>query len=231
LEESEAHPTSIWPDLLGGAGLGLLLGTLVGLSSSPVVGVVVGALASVLAVFLGLDLSTGSVMGALRINGPRIGALGLATVVGVGIGLWVRVNNPFLPDPLAQLQRWQAALPEDPTLAKQMMLFERTGIVPSRFQYGNAPPGEDVTVAMEEGAAIRTAVLFSTLSEFDACTQLDPASYRTADAVLARYSRPGAPDYLPKFAASITALPEADRNDALATAHQLLCIMQGVEVE
>jgi hypothetical protein len=227
--ESTERPPEVWPDLFGGAGMGLLLGTLVGLSSSPVVGVVVGALASVLAVFLGLDVTTGSAMGALRINGARIGALGVATVVGLGLGLYVRVNNPFLPEPEAQLQRWQAALPEDPTLAKQMTVFERTGIVPSRFQYGTEMPGEEITVAMQEGAPTRTAALFSTLSEFDACQQLDPSKYRTLDAVLARYSRPGAPDYLPRVAASIAGLPEGDRETALATAHDVLCIMQSEE--
>jgi hypothetical protein len=106
MEVRADSPPSILPDLFGGAGMGLLLGTLVGLSSSPVVGIVVGALASVLAVFLGLDVSTGSVIGALRINGVRIGALGVATVIGLGLGLYVRVNNPFLPDPEVQLQRW-----------------------------------------------------------------------------------------------------------------------------
>jgi hypothetical protein len=209
--------------------MGLLLGTLVGLSSSPVVGVVVGALASVLAIFLGLDATAGSALGALRVNGPRIGALGAATVVGLGLGLWVRVTNPFLPDPAAQLARWQAALPDDPTLAKQMMVLERTGVAPSRFQYGDEPPSEDVEVAAQEGAAARQAVLFSTLGDFNACSRLDPARFATPADVLPAYARRGAPAGLPEFAELIAALPEADLAVAVATAHELLCALQRAE--
>jgi hypothetical protein len=229
-EATEPPPAATpWSDVLGGAGMGLLLGTLVGLSSSPVVGVVVGALASVLAIFLGLDATAGSALGALRVNGPRIGALGAATVVGLGLGLWVRVTNPFLPDPAAQLARWQAALPDDPTLAKQMMVLERTGVAPSRFQYGDEPPSEDVEVAAQEGAAARQAVLFSTLGDFNACSRLDPARFATPADVLPAYARRGAPAGLPEFAELIAALPEADLAVAVATAHELLCALQRAE--
>jgi hypothetical protein len=229
MEEHTERAPRIWPDIVGGAGMGLLLGTLVGLSSSPVVGVVVGALASILAVFLGLDVRTGSAIGALRINGARIGALGVATVVGLGLGLSVRVNNPFLPDPVSHLQRWQQALPGDPTLAKQLMVFERTGIVPSRFQYGQELPGNDVTVALQEGAATRTAVLFSALAEFDVCTRLDPGKLESPQAVLAVYSRRGAPGFLPQVAERIARMPEAEQEVAVALVHDVLCLMQRAE--
>jgi hypothetical protein len=41
--------------VIAGAGIGLLVGTLVGLSLSPVVGVVLGGLTALLAAFLGLS--------------------------------------------------------------------------------------------------------------------------------------------------------------------------------
>ncbi len=225
-EEKAERPSGIVSDLFAGAGMGLLLGVLVGLSSSPVVGVVVGALASVLAVFLGLDAASGTLGGAFRVNGARIGSLGVATVIGLGIGLYARVNNPFASPPAAQLERWADALPEDPTLAKQMMVFERTGIAPSRFQYGDAPAAGDIDVAPQEGAATRQAVLFSTLGEFDACRRLDPSRFATTKDVLAAYMRQGAPGALPIFAERIAAYPTADRAVAVTLAHELLCILQ-----
>ncbi|HQY10435.1 MAG TPA: hypothetical protein PK797_17170, partial [Burkholderiaceae bacterium] len=48
-----APRNSVLGDVLSGAGLGLLLGVVVGLATSPVVAIVVGALVSLLAVFLG----------------------------------------------------------------------------------------------------------------------------------------------------------------------------------
>ena len=207
--------------------MGLLIGTLVAMSASPVVAVVVGSLASLLAVFLGLDAGSGTAMGAFRINGARIGSLGVATVVGLCIGLYIRLNNPFIDSPTEQLARWTVAFPEDPTLAKQLMIFERTGIAPSSFQFGADLPGGEVTVSAEANStAMRQAVLFSTLSDYDACARLDPARYRTPAAALAAYSLPGAPETLPQIAADIASLPETDQPAALVAARDVLCILQ-----
>lgn len=68
---------------VGGAGLGLVTGTLVGLSSSPVVATVVGALSAALGAFLGLRspeaVSTGSDI--------RLGAFGICCVASIFLGL------------------------------------------------------------------------------------------------------------------------------------------------
>lgn len=231
MSEAGQPQLSLRSDIIGGAGLGLLIGVLVGLSSSPVVGVVVGALASILAVFLGLDVGASSIVGRLGINGPRIGALGLATVIGLGVGLYVRVNNPFLPEPQAQLARWQAALPDDPTLAKQLMVLERTGIEPSHFHYGAAPPAQDIKVAAQATPGTQSAVLFSTLSQFDVCTRINPTRYAASEDLLAAYSRSGAPPVLPKIAASIANLPNSEQATALAVSHEVLCLLQQEEAE
>jgi hypothetical protein len=122
-------------------------------------------------------------------------------------------------------------LPDDPTLAKQMTVFERTGIVPSQFHYGNEPPAGEVTVAMQEGPATRTAVLFSTLGEFDVCTRLDPSRLASTGAVLAVYSRRRAPAFLPQVAERIAALPEAEQAVAVAVVHEVLCLMQREEAK
>ncbi len=229
VDEDSGRPTSVRSDIASGAGIGLLLGVLVGLSSSPVVGIVAGALASILAVFLGLDPKAKSFTGALRINGTRIFSLGLTTVVGIGCGLYVRINNPIADSPVAQLERWSAALPNDPTLAKQLMVFERTGIEPSRFHFGTEVAPADIDVKASKGAATRQAVLFSTLSKFDVCTRLNPDRFTTDADLLETYSRDGAPDILPQIATSIELLPEHEQKVALAIAHDVLCLAQREE--
>ena len=87
---------------------------------------VVGALVSLLAVFLGLESrgeSKLAIVAKVQINGLRIGTFGLAAVAGVLLGQWVRVNNPIAQPPQQQLARWQQAFPDNPVLAAQLMGF------------------------------------------------------------------------------------------------------------
>ena len=95
--------------LFAGVGLGLLVGVLVGLSSSPVVSVVVGALASGMVTLLGFvrspkdgeaPLSDGSVV--------RLGGFGVACAAAVLFGLFIRTHNwlsPSIADQVAEVQR------------------------------------------------------------------------------------------------------------------------------
>jgi hypothetical protein len=229
MDDDSTRGSSLGSDVLAGAGLGLMLGTLMGLSQSEVVGTVVAALAAVLAVFLGLDITTGSLLGALRVNGARIGSLGLATVIGVGLGLYIRVNDPFLPTPTEHLARWQAALPEDPTLAKQMMMWERMGDRPAAFQFGDAPPASEVAFEVAEGPQTRRTVLFSTFGDYDVCNDLNPDRLRDPEDQLAAYGRLGVPPVLPKIAAVITALPADERPAALRMSYETLCLIKKEE--
>ncbi len=210
-------------DVFSGVGIGLLLGTVLGLSTTPVVALVVGALTSILAVFLGLDGKENSRLPS--VSSVRIGAFGLATVAGLGLGLHLRINNPIAIAPSVAMERWIEAFPDNPTLARQMMIYERTAIVPGALQFEAEAPG--TAVALDAAAAsVRQAVLFSSLSEFDACTRLDPERFATADDVIAAYSRPGAPDTVKALAADLAALPDGDKPTAVIVAHSLLCTLQ-----
>jgi hypothetical protein len=229
MDEDGARRSTTVSDVLAGAGLGLMLGTLMGLSQSEVVGTVIAALAAVLAVFLGLDITTGSLLGALRINGARIGSLGLATVIGVGLGLYVRVNDPFLPTPTVQLDRWRAALPDDPTLAKQMMMWERMGDRPATFQFGTAPPVAEVVFEAGANPQTRRGVLFSTFGDYDVCVGLDPDQVGDTEAQLAAYRLMGVPPVLPKIAAKIAALPAGEQAAALRVSYEVLCAIRTEE--
>ena len=209
-------------DIFAGAGLGLLLGVVVGLSASPVVGMVVGALTSVLAVFLGLSGEGSETSRLPRVNGLRIGAFGLA---GLGVGLHVRVNNSLAQAPSQQLSRWQAAFPDDPLLVKQMVIFERTGLAPTSLALG--PDGAAVAVeAQKTLVAIKSSVLFSTLSDFDVCTRLNPDRYADVQGLLAVYKRPSSPQMLAAVAQKIEALPPDDWVAATTAAHVVLCQVQ-----
>ena len=214
-------------DIFAGAGMGLLLGTVVGLTTTPVVAGIVGALTSLLAVFLGLDGSGSAEGRAIRINALRIGSLGLAAVAGFGLGLYIRINNPLAEPPGVQMARWSEAFPDDPTLAKQMMVFERTGIEPGALIFGKDAPAEPVAATVNATvAAAKSSILYSTLSEFDACHRLNPERLNNTEQTLANYARANAPDSLPKIKVSIEALPPGEQAAALAVAHDILCILQ-----
>ena len=120
----------------------------------------------------------------------RIGSFGLATVLGLFFGLYVRINNPLAQSPAEQLEKWHAVFPvtvsdgkpeteanhadspeqagDNRILARQMMIYERTGLVPSKLRFrqgsssgkGKKDPETDssgkVTVAESKYAGTRT---------------------------------------------------------------------------
>jgi hypothetical protein len=215
-------------DLASGLGIGLLLGLVLGLSTTPVVAVVVGALTSLLAALLGLaggqtaDASQPSLSSRLQINGLRIGSLGLAAVAGVFIGLYVRINNPLAESPKAQLARWEAAFPDNPTLAQQMMIYERHRLVPGTMKLG---PDFGTTVTAAAGPDTRSAVLFSQLQGKALCRDLAPVAYgNDVTKQLRAWGDQGPP--LSKLAQSVGTLPAEQQAPALAGAHALLCDLE-----
>lgn len=223
-----AHPPSgarggIAVDVAAGLGLGLLLGVVVGLSTTPVVAIVVGALTSLLAAFLGLEGAEGSRLGGLRFNLVRIASLGVFAVLGVLFGLWVRINNPLAEAPEAQLARWQRTFPDNPVLAAQMMISERTGLAPATLQFD--PRGDGVGVAPSPGAVARGAGLFSTVASRDLCRELDPARFDNDPAKVLQAYDVIAP--LAGAASQVRALPDdAQRRAALAGSHAVLCALK-----
>lgn len=215
-------------DVLSGAGLGLLLGIVVGLASSPVVAIVVGGLTSLLAVFLGLESGGDSKVASLakvQLNGVRIGSFGLAAALGVIFGLYIRISNPFVDPPTQHLARWQAAFPDNPALARQMMIFERTGITPSTLNFDKGP---GVAVKLERTAA-HQAVLFGSLQGKDLCRELAPTRFGDdVKKTLQAYDDQGEP--LATVAAKVRDLPDEHKRSSLVAVHAFICKLEKEEL-
>ncbi len=218
-----APRSGVLGDVLSGTGLGLLLGLVLGLATSPVVAIVVGALVSLLAVFLGLESrgeSKLAIVAKVQINGVRIGTFGLAAVAGVLLGQWVRVNNPIAQPPQQQLARWQQAFPDNPVLAAQLMVHERTGLTPAALQFDKAAVATPVSAASDAGA-LRPG-LMATAVKASLCADLAPRRFggRVASTLEAWVDEKGPYRVV---AERIARLPDAQQASALEAAHLLVC--------
>jgi hypothetical protein len=221
-----APRASLAGDLMSGAALGLLLGVVVGLANSPVVGALVGGLVSLLAVFLGLE-SRGdaklAILAKVQVNGPRIGAFGLAAVAGVALGQFLRINNPLAEAPKAHLARWNDAFPDNPALAAQMMLKERLNITPATLQYGKDVAA--VAVFAASGPMPITPGLYGGGSRKALCNDLAPEQFNgNARNALQRYALEGGA--YKEAAETLGALPAEQQWPALAGAHAMLCALE-----
>ena len=112
--------------IFGGAGLGILIGLLIGMSTSGTVGLIIGSLASVLLVLLGFKEK-----GDSNIQTLRVGSFGLFCALAVLAGLILRVNNSFTPTIKSEVERWTADSLFSLKEAKTYFLYERFGFVPS----------------------------------------------------------------------------------------------------
>lgn len=80
--------------LFSGAGIGLMVGILLGLANSPMVGILAGAVGAGLAAVLGLNDSHFTTA-----KGLRIGAFGIAVAVAAPAGLYARNHRLLHPTP------------------------------------------------------------------------------------------------------------------------------------
>ena len=112
--------------IFGGAGLGILIGLLIGMSTSGTVGLVIGSLASVLLVLLGFREKGDSNLQTLR-----VGSFGLFCSLAILTGLFFRVNNSFTPTVKSEIEMWTTDSLFSLNEAKTFVLYERFGFVPS----------------------------------------------------------------------------------------------------
>jgi len=103
-DEQNIAPRSSIGDLLfslySAAGVGLMVGMLLGLSISPIVASFVGAVGAGLAVLLGLNENH-----LTRAKSIRIGTFGFVTILGALIGIYLRTHNLLSPSLEEEKQR------------------------------------------------------------------------------------------------------------------------------
>ena len=130
--------------ILAGIGMGLLVGVIMGLSVSEVVKVILGALSVLLAAFLGFDKRDFSGMdketyqkdkNEALITSLRAGFFGLAVVVGIFLGMWVRTNGVMTVPIKDSVQEWIDA-GYDSTTALKYVAYERLAINPTTGETG-----------------------------------------------------------------------------------------------
>jgi hypothetical protein len=141
--------------LVSGGGLGLLVGFLLGLSVSQVVGGVVAALAALLGGFLGLSGTQ------TADRSWRIGAFGLSCVAGVALGLTVRAGGLLSPSIARDIGAWTAA-GYSPEQARDLVAYQRLGVKPAGMVASAPPPS---------GAAIQST-LFAEQTRQSMCDKL-----------------------------------------------------------
>ena len=183
------------PEIVAGSGLGLLVGVLLSLSVSPVVGGVISALTVLLGAFFGLTPSTGPG------RAWRIGSFGLACTIGVVAGLALRTGNQFASSLEKQSAEWQrAGATKEQALA--FLAYERLGIRPRGAELGEAPKptarqavlfagSTDVCgrIGGVDGTAAQLEILKEAKSPFDAIAAAAEAVPGQTGAVLAAAMR------------------------------------------
>lgn len=97
-------------NFLAGACLGMAIGWFAGLAANPVVGSVIGMLASIALAFISLRSAPD------RATLSRIAGFGLGCVVAATIGVYCRANNVFGLTPHRAFKQWTAIHVDEPAL-------------------------------------------------------------------------------------------------------------------
>ncbi|MCG7550378.1 hypothetical protein [Pseudoalteromonas sp. Of7M-16] len=124
--------------VFGGAGIGLLFGVVMGTSVTPTVTILLGALTTILAAILGLnDRHFNDAKAA------RIGAFGIACVIGAYLGIYVRSHNLLAPS-LVELKAQYVAAGYTEQQALQLLTLKEFGM-----QLDNAYVDDEMPIKSE----------------------------------------------------------------------------------
>ncbi|NYF53942.1 hypothetical protein [Tunturiibacter gelidoferens] len=111
-------------EIFAGVGLGAAVGILVGMSTAPVVAIVVSSLVALVATFFGLSSQTTEGTKVLR-----IASFGLACPMAVFIGLGARSHGWLTPSIQHQIADWTNA-GYSPAEARSFVAFRELGLIP-----------------------------------------------------------------------------------------------------
>lgn len=213
--------------VFSGLGIGLWLGLLVGLSASPVVAVLVGALASLLSALVLPGFGSGKEGGGKAPDGPaalarergaalRSGTLGLAGVLGLGVGLWLRTHDSLSQPPRTPAERvaeWTAA---GMARGQAVQLVALQTLGPASAAASGALRGDP--------ALSGRTLLFGDANSTGPCEALAPARYASVAAAAQAYTAAQQPQWAALAEALQRRLPdEATRRAALGAAVEAAC--------
>jgi hypothetical protein len=153
--------------VFAGAGLGLLVGILVGLSASPVVSVILGSIAAGLVTLLGF-VSKGE--SAYEGSVVRLGSFGVACAIAVVLGLFIRTYNIASPSISQQVEEIRKA-GYSPEEARRWVAYRNLG---ANLDAGSAGEKPHETASVTPAAS---SVLFSGTDRGE-CRHFDPTQYK-----------------------------------------------------
>lgn len=126
--------------IFSGIGLGLLTGTIIGLSIAQVTGIILGALTSLLSAYFGLRDNKEGETG----NQVIIGWFGLTCAISIFLGMYIRTHNLIAPSFDNEIKKYQAAS-FDTAEIKKILLFKELGLVPEGYNFSkDAKAGSSV---------------------------------------------------------------------------------------
>jgi hypothetical protein len=161
--------------IFSGLGMGLLLGIIMGLSASEVVQTIFGVLTALLGAFLGFDRRSFSGMEAEEYEkekynalytGLRAGSFGIAVVVGILSGMYIRTQEVLTMSVEKRIKQWTDA-DFEPDYARKLVAYQMLSIDP---QTGETGP-------LTEVQRITQGVLFNAAQRASLCGTIDPGSW------------------------------------------------------
>lgn len=206
---------------VAGGAIGLLVGIAAGLSTAPVIAVIVGAISAGLLILLGLKKQnpateeTGNGEAGAR-EVVRITAFGIVCTLALILGVLVRAHDMLAPSAHKLEQNWKdAGFSEDQ--AREIVLYEKLGLTSAK---GEGKGGG--FVAHREGlAGAQSSGLFAAPST-SVCPYFDRHNYSSTDDMLNAMKLQGGA--LEKFAKSVEQLSAVQRDEVVDAVGGVLCV-------
>lgn len=207
----------MYSQLFAGVGLGLLVGILVGLSSSPVVSVVVGALAAGMVTLLGFTRSsTGGEPSYSEGSTIRLGGFGVACAAAVILGLFIRTHNwasPSIAEQVSDVQKAGYSGEE----ARRWVAYKNIGAI---LQPGSSSGSNSQSPPNRGAELVAGSVLFSGADSGE-CQHFDTNRYKDAPEHL--YSLRQSGGKYAEYAEKISTLDAAQQKAVLDSLRLLFC--------
>lgn len=203
---------------LAGGAIGLLVGIAAGLSTAPVIAVIVGTLSTGLLILLGLKKSDSAPEDAAVADAAmiaRIAAFGLVCTFGLVVGVLLRAHDVLSPSVSKMEQGWKDGGFSDPQ-ARDVVLYERLGLTSDKTEGKEAA----LVASRPALAGAQSGALFASASKA-VCPYFDRHNYGTTDDMLSAMELQGGD--LAEFAKSAETVSQPQRDKLVQATGGLLC--------